>query len=335
MTRPFRLLALVPMLILSSPLLAAPVTQPSVAGQVKMPPMHFADAAHGAPFAKDPAVVHFGGRYLLYYTLRTKTGFGIGVAESRDIDHWTKIGEVPPVQEVEKNGICAPGAIVLNGKVHLFYQSYGNGPKDAICHATSADGLHFDRDPSNPVFRPTGDWNCGRAIDADVIEHDGKLLLYWATRDPAFKVQQLGVAAAPIDSDFGRASWTQLGPDGPILKPELPWEKQCIEAPALFTRGGKLFMFYAGAYNNEPQQIGLAQSTDGVRWERVSDEPILPNGKPGTWNSSESGHPYAFTDQDGTVHLFYQGNDDGGKTWYLSRAAVGWANGKAELDLKP
>ena len=297
--------------------------------------MHFADATHGPPFAKDPAVVRFGGGYLLYYTLRTKTGFGIGVAESRDLDHWTKIGEVPPVQAVEKNGICAPGAIVLNGKVHLFYQSYGNGPKDAICHATSADGLHFDRDPSNPVFRPTGDWNCGRAIDADVIEFNGKLLLCWATRDPAFKVQQLGMAAAPIDSDFGRASWTQLDPHAPILKPELPWEKQCIEAPAMFKHGGKLFMFYAGAYNNEPQQIGLAQSTDGVRWERVSDGPILPNGKPGTWNSSESGHPYAFTDQDGTVHLFYQGNDDGGKTWHLSRATVGWPRGKAKLDLEP
>ena len=76
-------------------------------------------------------------------------------------------------------------------------------------------------------------------------------------------------------------------------------------------------MFYGGGYNNEPQQIGCAVSDDGVRWTRLSDEPFLPNGAPGEWNASESGHPFAFTDDDGQVHLFFQGNNDMGQTWYL------------------
>src|SRR5680860_960101 len=96
--------------------------------------------------------------------------------------------------EVEEKGFCAPGAIVLNDKIHLFYQSYGNGAKDAICHAWSTDGIHFTRNSTNPIFHPTGDWNCGRAIDADVIEHDGKLFLYWSTRDQEFKKQLQGVS---------------------------------------------------------------------------------------------------------------------------------------------
>jgi hypothetical protein len=37
-------------------------------------------------------------------------------------------------------------------------------------------------------------------------------------------------AGADLKSDFGRASWKQLC-DAPILKPELPREKLCIEAP--------------------------------------------------------------------------------------------------------
>jgi hypothetical protein len=215
---------------------------------------------------------------------------------------------------------------VLDGQVHLFYQTYGNGPRDAICHAVSGDGLHFRRNPTNPIFSPTGAWNCGRAIDADVIVDGDRLLLYWATRDPAFQVQMPGVAAAPLDSDFGRERWTQLC-DAPILKPELPWERKCIEAPALCRRDGRLYMFYGGGYNNEPQQIGCAVSDDGVRWTRLSDEPILPNGAPGAWNASESGHPFVFTDADGQMHLFFQGNNDMGRTWWLSRKEIGWERG--------
>lgn len=297
--------------------------------------MLYADTSRrGRPFAKDPAVVRFNNQYLLYYSLppygdgRPGDGWGIGIARSDDLDAWAKIGEILPEQGPERNGLCAPGTIVLDGKVHLFYQTYGNGPKDAICHAVSEDGLRFRRNPTNPIFAPTGAWNCGRAIDADVIVDGDRLLLYWATRDPAFRVQMLGVAAAPLDSaasggDFGRERWTQLC-DAPILRPELPWERNCIEAPALCRHDGRLFMFYGGGYNNEPQQIGCAVSDDGVGWTRLSDEPFLPNGAPGAWNASESGHPFVFTDDDGRTHLFFQGNNDMGRTWWLSRKEIGW-----------
>lgn len=212
---------------------------------------------------------------------------------------------------------------MLRGKVHLFYSTYGNGKDDAICHAWSDDGLHFHRDTTNPIFRPTGDWNSGRAIDADVIEHAGKLLLYCATRDPAQKIQMLVGAEAPLDSDFGRDAWTQF-PGGPVLKPELSWEKDCVEAPSVCEHNDQLYMFYAGAYNNQPQQIGVATSRDGRRWQRMSQQPLLPCGEPGAWNSSESGHPGVFVDDDRQMQLFFQGNADNGATWYLSKMSVAW-----------
>lgn len=296
--------------------------------------MHFGDTTRlGRPFSKDPSVIRFGGRYLLYFSLppwakelappEAPPGWGIGIAESRDLVRWNPVAELAPEQECDRNGLCAPGAIVLNGKVHLFYQTYGNGPRDAICHAVSEDGLRFERDASNPVFRPSGAWTAGRAIDAEAVPHGDRLLLYYATRDPAMKVQMIGVAAAGLDSGFGRDAWTQLS-DGPILKPELPWEKRCIEAPSVIRRGDTLLMFYAGGYNNEPQQIGVAASKDGLAWTRLSTEPLLANGVPGAWNSSESGHPAIFGDEDGQTYLFYQGNNDKGKTWYLSLVKIGW-----------
>lgn len=289
----------------------------------------------GQPYAKDPSVVRFGERFLMYYSIPPArdnkqgadgfpTGWAIGIAESRDLRTWTKVGEVLPVQEVERNGIAAPGAIVIRDKVHLFYQTYGNGRRDAINHAVSSDGLEFDRDAGNPVFRATeAPWSAGRAIDAEPFVHGDKLMLYYATRDPDMKVQMIGVAAAPLSSNFGAGDFTNLSKDGPALKPTLDWERKCIEAPSIIRRGGELYMFYAGGYNNEPQQIGVAVSTDGVIWKRLSDDPLLTDGPPGSWNDSESGHPAIFEDRGRTL-LFFQGNPDRGKTWTLAATEIGW-----------
>jgi len=298
------------------------------------PEMYWADSTRtGVPYAKDPSVVKFGGRYLMYFSLppakdkNVPEGWAVGIAESTNLVDWKRIGELLPEQECDKKGLAAPAARIFDGKVHLFYQTYGNGPKDAICHAVSEDGLKFSRDASNPVFHPTGDWTAGRAIDAEVVEFRGRVLMFCATRDPGMKIQMIAVAEADRKSDFGRDAWRQIY-DGPILKPELPWETKCIEAPSAVVRDGALYLFYAGGYNNEPQQIGCASSDDGINWKRLFNEPLLSNGKPGEWNSSESGHPGVFVDDNGQTYLFYQGNNDKGKTWYLSRIKIGWKDGK-------
>ena len=292
--------------------------------------MMYGDTSQGAkPFAKDPLVRKFKGHYFMYYSVPTQPGikgWRIGIATSNDLLIWKKVGTIEPEQPIEARGLCAPGGIVIGDTLHLFYQSYGNREKDAICHAWSKDGVHFTRDPSNPVFHPHGTWTCGRAIDAEVIPLGKNLLLYFASRDPSYTNQLIGVAAAPLASDFSRSCWKQLA-DRPILFPMLPWEKHCIEAPSVIRKGGKLFMFYAGGYNNEPQQIGCAESRDGIHWKRLSKQPFLANGTQGEWNSSESGHPGVFSDDDGRTYLFYQGNDDKGASWFLSKLKIGWNKG--------
>ena len=106
----------------------------------------------------------------------------------------------------------------------------------------------------------------------------------------------LGVHSAPLASDLSAEHWRQRCTQS-ILKPELPWERNCIEAPTICLRVNTYVMFYAGAYNNEPQQIGVAFSQHGLAWERMSDRPFLANGKTDEWNSSESGHPGIFVDR--------------------------------------
>lgn len=187
-------------------------------GSSARPLMLYGDTSRvGVPYSKDPHVVNFQGRYLMYHSIppmkgEPDSGWNIGIAESKDLMNWTKVGEITPAPEAdyEKKGLCAPGALVKDGKVHLFYQTYGNGKKDAICHAISDDGIHFRRNPTNPIFHPAGDWTCGRAIDAEVCEFKGRYFLYFATRDKNYDIQMQGVAVAPGNTNFNREDWVQV-----------------------------------------------------------------------------------------------------------------------------
>ena len=298
--------------------------------RAQKPLMYYTDITSGKPIAKDPYVVYYQNRYLMYYSIPGANNgpWNIGIAQSNNLTDWIKVGEIKPTENYEAKGICAPGCTVKDGKLHLFYQTYGNGKDDAICHAVSDDGLNFIKDTSNPVFKPSATWSCGRAIDAEVVLFKNHYFMYFATRDSSYKIQEQGVAVADSKSDFSRMSWKLLSTAGPILKPEFTWETRCTEGASCIRRGNYLYMFYAGGYNNDPQQIGVARSKDGLIWQKISDKPFLTNGMSGSWNESESGHPDIFKDKSGRYFLFFQGNNTKGNSWYLSKVAVKWsANG--------
>lgn len=293
--------------------------------------MMFGDTTRTSrPYSKDPHVVEFKGKYIMYYSIppseksgNTNKRWGIGIAESKNLKDWKRIGEIVPQADYESNGLCAPGALLRNDTIHLFYQTYGNGPKDAICHAWSVDGVNFIRNSTNPIYSPKGSWNCGRAIDAEVIFFNNKYFLYYATRTPDYETQIIGVATAPVNTNFSKQDWSNPV-DKAVLVPQYPWEGKCVEGASVVQRGDSLFMFYAGSYNNQPQQVGLAKSKDGIKWEKLSNKPFLANGDPGAWNYSESGHPHIFVNSRNKSFLFYQGNNDHGRTWFLTNNKIKW-----------
>jgi len=285
-------------------------------------------------YSKDPYVIRFKGKYWLYFSRppikgqSPRPGWITGIAQSEDLINWKLIGHIQPLQDSEWE-ITAPYVKVVKDQVIIIYQCWRPGKKHALCMAVSNDGINFTPHPENPIFTPAGDWNNGRVIDADLIEtSDGRRLLYGVTRDKAGKIQQVIVAEGTPGVELTKARWKQTFVDS-ILKPELPWEKRCIEAPTVIERNGKLFMFYAGGFNNDPQQIGVAVSTDGIQWTRLWTVPFIPNGPKGQWNASESGHPGVFLDDNGQTWLFFQGNNTHGKDWFISRVKIGW---RAEKD---
>ena len=115
--------------------------------------MMFGDTSRlGRPFSKDPHVITFKGKYLMYYSIPPKEN-------STEVNKWERVGEITPAAPYEAKGLCAPCALVREDTVHLFYQTYGNGKKDAVCHAWSVDGINFVRNATNPVYVPTAGTN--------------------------------------------------------------------------------------------------------------------------------------------------------------------------------
>ena len=59
--------------------------------------MHWTDTSRGKSIAKDPSVIRFKGRYLMYYSVapfgdkRPGDGWAVGIAESPDLNDWKKV----------------------------------------------------------------------------------------------------------------------------------------------------------------------------------------------------------------------------------------------------
>jgi hypothetical protein len=140
------------------------------------------------------------------------------------------------------------------------------------------------------------------AKDPVVVKHEGRYLLYYSRKiknDQRDGMQGWGIGIAESQD---LTNWKKVGE----INPETDYERKGL------------------CDNNMPQQIGIAVSKDGISWKRLSELPFLPNGQPGSWNSSESGHPCNFEDNDGRTYLFFQGNRDNGRSWYLSKKEIRW-----------
>ncbi|MBX7259440.1 MAG: hypothetical protein K1Y02_23980 [Candidatus Hydrogenedentes bacterium] len=168
----------------------------------------------------------------------------------------------------------------------------------------------------------TGDWPTGTQCgDPDVLKWDGQYwITYWSTcnrRNGAF--DGMGLKRSPDG-----IHWTPE-PANPVfyMGPNGDWDEMVVGDHALIRDGDRFKMWHVGitrgqrGYRNE---FGYAESKDGIHWRKCRLNPVLTQGKPGTWDGGwiyaagivkiddEQSDTHVYAGKPGaSYHLFYTG----------------------------
>ena len=251
--------------------------------------------------ALNPSIIRRGPQLLNFYSGYDGKTWHTGLATSTDGSSWVKKGKVlsPDPATWEGNYIAANGAAIeRNGELFYYYQA-GSPPQIGL--AKSTDGLRWTKLESPVVpAGPYGSWDERGVADPYVIEVGGSLYLYFLGQDRARR-QRLGVAV----SQDG-LHWNKLIAN-PILElgEQGAFDEIGLGEPAVWPAHGYYWMLYTGRGKGEVRRMGLAYSTDGVKWQRL---PASPFSGQADWNRQVVCDATVLI-EGATVRLWYGGGD--------------------------
>lgn len=207
----------------------------------------------------------------------------------------TPLGAVPAIAaEPFGGGFITPGgAVVEDGQINAFIESYGEDGSDAIVrHATSGDGAAWQIS-SEPLFTSSDvPFGVGEfEVHSAVITPDGTWVVYFSVTTEKADV----VANTPWVSVIGAA--TAASPAGPwqvaaepVLAPgkDAAWDGLRVGNPAVVAGDNELVMLYTGVDAAGVGRIGRATSRDGLTWERTGAPVITADAG---WEDGETIRP--------------------------------------------
>lgn len=256
----------------------------------------------------NPAVIKDGDTLRMWFTghnetIWTETTVGkIGYAWSLDGIYWNKHSD--PVLEAEyewEEGKLYGCAVIQEADTFKMWYgaawwrsptSYVVSPAKKIGYAWSLDGINWTKHPSPVVgLGPELDWDDNFIVPYTVIKEEfGYRMWYYAGRygfpsEGAFP--QIGLATSP-----NGIQWTKYNDPATVSAPyansdpvmklgfDGEWDSERTYEPMVMKQDtGGYLMFYTGLKapinSSTLQQIGFANSTNGIVWERNENNPII------------------------------------------------------------
>lgn len=203
-----------------------------------------------------------GEGYLMWYTGQWWDENGgkskIGLARSSDGIHFERFLENPVlIPEAEHEGVSVMNPFVMyeDGKFRMWYASGETYEPNVICYAESADGIHWEKHPQNPVFAcaPENEYEQDRIGAVQVLkEEDGYLMFYIGYRD----IDTACICAAR--SKDGITGWERV-PENPLVTPTPgTWdEDSCYKPTVIKGEDGTYHLWYNGRRQHD-EFIGYA-----------------------------------------------------------------------------
>ncbi|MFC2089459.1 T9SS type A sorting domain-containing protein [Bacteroidota bacterium] len=266
------------------------------------------------------SVIFHDDTFRMWYSkgLMAPTEPYIGYATSLDGIHWTKYDDNPvlltgPGGSWDEGRIIFPTVLIRDMVFHMWYIGQPAGSDylgDKIGHATSTDGIHWEKDPQNPIM----DKGSAGSLDAGAIllvhaVHDDSLYHFWYGANNG--VDDLWSISHATSQDG--TTWSR-DPENPVLTGD-SWDIPiCYPGPVLY-KDSAFQMWYPGG-DGTTWNVGYATSVDGTDWVKPSESPVLTCGQPGEW---DEGHVAA-------KGILYDSTLRKYKMWYSSRSkGVGYA----------
>lgn len=176
--------------------------------------------------------------------------------------------EAGPGGSWDEDGVIAP-EVLHTGNEYLMWYTGISGSTFQIGFATSNNGLHWKKDPGNPVIvvGESGSWDELKVWAPTVLHHSSTWEMWYVGYSEGTG-SQIGYAT----SQDG-LHWVKYW-DNPVLSPSFfdEWESSGLISPHVIYEDGLYYMWYS----NDPHgYIGYAVSSDGIHWERYPGNPLI------------------------------------------------------------
>lgn len=166
-------------------------------------------------------------------------------ARSTDLVHWEELSaalEPGEKGDVDGDGCWTGSVVYKDGIYHIFYTGYNINGKypQTICHATSNDCVHFEKDPKNPIIVP--DERYYEPIDwrDPYIFYNDEDSCYWmiiAGRKKEGPDNRRGCIVLYKTQDL-----VNFEHYGTIYE---PWHTNCPECPEMYKMGDYWYLAYS------------------------------------------------------------------------------------------
>jgi len=148
--------------------------------------------------------------------------------------------------------------------------------------ARSDDGTHWQK--QGVILSPDP-----RTWEGSYIAANGSALRYekqfwyWYQAGPRER-PRIGLARA-VDTHSWRKEPKPVLEPGPYAS----WDEYGVADPCVVRIESYFYLFYLGQDRARRQRLGVARSTDGVRWEKLRANPVLELGDPGGFDENGPG----------------------------------------------
>lgn len=283
------------------------------------------------PYWNDPSVIRVGTK-LVMYTSRNVEPIGnnhhvVPVRATSDDGVSWSINPTPLLQpspgpdSFDGLRVETPSVVFHQGAYHMYYSGIsrqGPGGPIAIGHAASPDGIHWSKDPNNPVLRPMGnasDWNGYHVGEPGAVVINGHVYLFFAAvgvdigTSPPRATRTIGLAISKDGSNFTEQK-VALEPSE-IYPRSQGFEGYSTPEAVLFN--GAIHLFYdvwqltpGEAVDRGQVALHHAVSKDGISWTE-DDTPIFSR-KDFPWTTREMRAPAAMAGKDKII-MWFAGDD--------------------------